>query len=260
MSGKRAMSAALYARVSTKGQATEDRTSLPDQLRRGREVCAQHGWEVHDEYVDGGISGEKLDQRPAMMRLLADAEAGHLDVVVAVDLDRLARDEFVFAQVFKTLDRAEVAVHADGNLIDPENLSQLLTRGIEAVVSAHDRRSLVVKMAKGQRARGLAGGWPGGKPPYGYRLVWPEGSGGGKPLPVVQIDQAEADMLRVAVDAILDEGCSTGQACTRLNALGYKTRGGPHGQGGIGGQGGPWGHQNLRRVLASPTLVGELTW
>lgn len=128
------------------------------------------------------------------------------------------------------------------------------------MVSAHDRRSLVVKMAKGQRARGLAGGWPGGKPPYGYRLVWPEGSGGGKPLPVVQIDQAEADMLRVAVDAILDEGCSTGQACTRLNALGYKTRGGPHGQGGIGGQGGPWGHQNLRRVLASPTLVGELTW
>lgn len=251
--------AGLYARVSTKQQAGEDKTSIADQMRRNREVCARQGWTIADEYRDEGVSGEELDRRPEMSRLLADAEAGRIDVIVAIDLDRLARDEFVFARVFKTLDRAEIAVHAEGTLYDPENLSQLLTRGIKAVVSSHDKRALVAKMAQGQRARGLAGGWPGGTPPYGYRLVWPE-SAGRKPLAQVEVDEDEAEMLRAAVAAIVDDGCSTGEACERLNALGYRTRGGTHGRGGKAGDGHEWTHQNLRRVLSSEALLGVVHW
>lgn len=251
--------AGLYARVSTRNQVGEDRTSIPDQLRRNHEVCAREGWQVAGEYVDPGISGEEMEGRPELMRLLADCEAGRLDVVVAIDLDRVARDDYVFAQVFRRLDRAEIAVHADGTLYDPENLSQLLTRGIKAVVSSHDKRALVAKMAKGQRARALAGGWPGGTPPYGYRLVWPE-SDGRKPLAQVALDEAEAEMLLCAVDAIVEEGLTTGQACERLNSLGYRTRGGTHGRGGRDGDGGRWTHQNLRRVLSAQALLGRVFW
>jgi hypothetical protein len=123
----------LSARGSTEKQATEDRTSLADQMRRNREVCEREGWTVADEYVDPGISGEELERRPELTRLLVDCEAGRIDVVVAIDLDRLARDEYVFAQVFRRLDLADIAVHADGTHYSPDNLSQLLTRGIKAV-------------------------------------------------------------------------------------------------------------------------------
>src|SRR5918995_4500030 len=119
-------------------------------MRRNHELCEREGWTVAGEYVDSGISGEELERRPELARLLADCESGRIEVVVAIDLDRLARDEFVFAQVFRRLDLAEIAVHADGTLYSPDNHSQLLIRGIKAVVSSHDKRTLIAKMAKGQ--------------------------------------------------------------------------------------------------------------
>lgn len=237
--------AGIYARVSTAQQAAEGKTSIDDQLRRCRAVAEREGWDITGEYVDPGISGEELDARPQLQQLLADCEAGRLDVVVAIDTDRLARDELVFFRIFRALDRAEVAVHADGQLYRPDNLSQLLTRGVKAVVSSHEKRSLVTKMALGQRARARAGGWPGGATPYGYRLAYTDASR----LAQVEIDEAEAEVLRLAVALLVDEGMSTGQACSRLNELGYRTR-----------NSSPWAHQNLRRMLLSETLLGRVAW
>ena len=45
--------AAIYARVSTNGQTTEN------QLRELRDVAERSGWKVIGEYVDHGISGSK---------------------------------------------------------------------------------------------------------------------------------------------------------------------------------------------------------
>ena len=51
--GKRA---AIYARVSTVEQA-EEGYSIEAQLKSLREVCEAKGFELIEEYVDGGISG-----------------------------------------------------------------------------------------------------------------------------------------------------------------------------------------------------------
>lgn len=76
--------AALYARVSTKDQ------DPALQLRDLRALAEQRGWNVVQEYVDLGVSGVK-ESRPALDRMLADAQAGRLDVVAAWKLDRLGR-------------------------------------------------------------------------------------------------------------------------------------------------------------------------
>ncbi|OLF07763.1 hypothetical protein BLA60_25885 [Actinophytocola xinjiangensis] len=264
MTDPQGLPAGVYARVSTKRQAGEKQTSIPDQVSKGRAVCAALGLPVHDVYIDPGVSGEELEQRPEMRRLLADVAAGRVRVAVAIDLNRIARDEFVFQQIFRTLDREEAFVHADGQLYDPENLSQLLTRGIKAVVASHDRRALIKQLANGQRARASAGGWPGGAPPYGYRLVWPTTAPGVKPKAQVEIDDAEVEMLLTAITLLVDERTEDGERLTtglvadRLNAMGYTTRGGavrPENR-----TPGPWSHSNLRRVLSSRSLLGEVYW
>ena len=48
-------------------------------------------------YDGGGISGGSLD-RPALMRLLADIEAGKIDTVVVYKVDRLTRSLGDFAK------------------------------------------------------------------------------------------------------------------------------------------------------------------
>ena len=82
----RPLRAALYARVSTTGHGQDVGLQL-DELRQ---VAAQRGWTVVDDYVDAGVSGAKTS-RPALDRLLEDARGGRIDVVAIWKLDRLAR-------------------------------------------------------------------------------------------------------------------------------------------------------------------------
>src|SRR5690554_6097031 len=78
--------AAIYLRVSTDGQTTENQ-----RLELAR-VAAQAGWEVVEVYEDAGISGAKgREQRPAFDRLCKDAARRRFDVVMAWSVDRLGR-------------------------------------------------------------------------------------------------------------------------------------------------------------------------
>lgn len=78
--------AALYARVSTANKGQDVGLQL-DELRQ---VAKQRGWTVIDTYVDDGVSGS-TDSRPALDRMMADAQAGCFDLVAVWKLDRLGR-------------------------------------------------------------------------------------------------------------------------------------------------------------------------
>lgn len=82
---QRSMKAAIYARVSTsQGQSVEM------QLRDLEELAARRGFAIIAKYCDEGVSGAK-DSRPALDRMLADAQAGKFSVVLVWKLDRLGR-------------------------------------------------------------------------------------------------------------------------------------------------------------------------
>lgn len=77
---------ALYARVSTDGQTTENQT------RELRQVAERHGWTVVAEFVDHGISGAKgRDKRPQFDALLTGVTRKEFDVIAAWSVDRLGR-------------------------------------------------------------------------------------------------------------------------------------------------------------------------
>lgn len=80
----KAQRVALYARVSTADQ------DVGLQLEELRELASQRGWKIVNEYVDAGVSGATT-ARPSLDRMLADAQAGRLDLVVVWKLDRLGR-------------------------------------------------------------------------------------------------------------------------------------------------------------------------
>jgi len=78
--------AAIYARVSTDGQTTEN------QLRELRLVAERNGWLIVQEFVDQGISGAKgREQRPAFDRLWKGAVRRECEVVMEWAVDRLGR-------------------------------------------------------------------------------------------------------------------------------------------------------------------------
>lgn len=78
--------AAIYLRVSTDGQTTEN------QRLELVAVAERSGWDVVEVYEDAGISGAKgRDKRPAFDKLSKDATRRKFDVVMAWSVDRLGR-------------------------------------------------------------------------------------------------------------------------------------------------------------------------
>src|SRR5450756_1418946 len=85
---------AIYTRKSSEEGLEQAFNSLDAQ----REACAafilsqkHEGWTVLPAlYDDGGFSGGTME-RPALKRLIADIEAGQIDVVVVYKVDRLTR-------------------------------------------------------------------------------------------------------------------------------------------------------------------------
>jgi DNA invertase Pin-like site-specific DNA recombinase len=84
-SERRALRAAIYARVSTKdrGQDTEN------QLIQLRDYCTRHAW-TYVEYIDHATG--KTGERDAFKRMFADASRRQFDVVVVWALDRFTRE------------------------------------------------------------------------------------------------------------------------------------------------------------------------
>ena len=94
--------------------------SLDAQDRAGRLYCQTHGWEVVQVYRDEGRSArtDDLAKRPAFQQMLADAEAGLIDVVVVHKLDRFARNRRVAFEAFERLGKARVGFVSLSEQID----------------------------------------------------------------------------------------------------------------------------------------------
>jgi DNA invertase Pin-like site-specific DNA recombinase len=77
---------ALYARVSTRGQALEN------QLAELRAVCERNAWEVVQVFTDFGISGAKgRSHRSGLDALLKGVVRREFDQGVVWSIDRLGR-------------------------------------------------------------------------------------------------------------------------------------------------------------------------
>ena len=78
--------AAIYLRVSTKEQTTEN------QRRELEVVAGRAGWEVVQVFEDAGVSGAKgREKRPAYDALLKAVARREVDLVAAWSVDRLGR-------------------------------------------------------------------------------------------------------------------------------------------------------------------------
>lgn len=82
----------LYIRVSTDKQALSGISMAEQETRLRAGVARRPGWVVAEAYIDDGYSGHDME-RPEVKRCLADVQAGRLDKVLALAVDRAHRNE-----------------------------------------------------------------------------------------------------------------------------------------------------------------------
>ncbi|SHK67993.1 Resolvase, N terminal domain [Shimia gijangensis] len=110
MTAPRKIRCAIYTRKSSEEGLDQDFNSLDAQFEACTAYIASQkheGWKgLKERYDDGGKSGGTLE-RPSLQRLLADIEAGRVDMVVVYKIDRLTRALSDFAKLVDQLEAAE---------------------------------------------------------------------------------------------------------------------------------------------------------
>lgn len=163
---------AIYTRKSSEDGLEQDFNSLHAQ----REACAAYvlsqaseGWTlIAEDYDDGGLSGGTLE-RPALQRLLADVEAGKIDIIVVYKLDRLTRSLLDFAKLVEALDRAGTSFVSITQSFNTTTSMGRLTLNMLLSFAQFEREVTAERIRDKIAASKAKGMWMGGIPPIGYR-------------------------------------------------------------------------------------------
>jgi site-specific DNA recombinase len=210
----RTIRATLYERVSSEEQV--EGYFLDAQDRAGRLYCEAHNWEIANIYRDEGRSArtDDLTRRPEFQCMLADAEAGLIDVVVVHKLDRFARNLRVTLETLERLERwgvGFVSISEQMDFTTPIGKVILSTLGAFAQYYS-DNLSTETKKGKAERkAQGLYNGLL----PFGLKTN-PDGI----PVPDPEAYPGLLLAFRLAAEAKSDR-----EVATALNAAGYRTTG-----------------------------------
>jgi len=224
---------AIYARYSSHAQ--DGGTSIEVQLDACRRDLPPRSFR---EYVDRARTGRAMAGREALLRLLADAEAGEIERLLVYKYDRLGRNLAETSAIIAQLEDSGVEV------VSVTEGKDALARGMHLVISEHYSRVLSERTKDGLVKRFEQKAWTGGPPPYGYRI---EQTADG--LHRLAIDEAEAAVLRWVFQVYTTESVGLKLLAQRLNKRGIPTRRCP-----------TWTHTSVRRILTNDICIGRIIY
>ena len=212
----RKLRCAIYTRKSSEEGLDMEFNSLDAQ----RDACSAYiasqrseGWsELAGCYDDGGISGGTLE-RPALKRLLADIEAGRVDVVVVYKIDRLSRALMDFAKLVEVFDRNDVTFVSVTQSFNTTTSMGRLTLNILLSFAQFEREVIGERIRDKFAASRKRGMWMGGFVPLGYEV---------RDRKLV-INGAEAATVRMIFERFVTVGSATALA-RALATEGVRTR------------------------------------
>jgi DNA invertase Pin-like site-specific DNA recombinase len=220
------MRAAVYVR-----QSVDQGVGIATQQKRCRELVASRGWPTAVEYADNATSASKVrGAGTAWSRMLDDVRAGRIDVVVAVNLDRLLRTQ---RDLTTLLDLGVLVVTLEGEL-DLTSASGEMQAAVLTTLARFETRRKSERQVRSNQARAEAGKVVRGRRPFGF-------DDDGK-----TVRPAEADAIREGYRMI-----AQGQTLAAV-ARAWTERG--HGT----PQGNAWNYSGARDVLLNPRNRGAV--
>ena len=252
------MRAAIYCRLSKEDEGAEGAESESIQNQRSMllQYAAAHGYEVQGVYVDEDYSGADRE-RPAFNRMLAAAEQGAFEVILAKTQSRFTRDmELVEKYLHGAFPRWGVRFIAVVDQVDTADAAGKKSRQINGLVNEWYLEDLSNNVRSVLTHKRRAGRYIAAFALFGYQKD-PADSGH------LVIDPAAAAVVR-RVFALYLAGSGAARIARLLNQEGmpapseYRRRqaAGPAGDSRPGGA--VWGKAAVYRMLTNRTYAGDL--
>jgi site-specific DNA recombinase len=244
---------AIYTRKSTEEGLEQEFNSL-DAQRESAEAFIRsqthEGWTcLPDRYDDGGFTGGNM-QRPALLRLLADIQAGKIDCVVTYKVDRLSRSLLDFAKMMETFEQHGVSFVSITQQFNSATSMGRLVLNVLLSFAQFEREIIAERTRDKMAATRRKGKWSGGTPVLGYDLD-PRGRR-------LHVNDDEAQLVRAIFALYLEHQAllPVVQELARRGWVGkrWQTRHGrPRG-------GRPFDKTSLYRLLTNVTYAGKVRY
>jgi len=231
---------AIYLRKSrAKGQEETDET-----LEKHNDILVEFAKKHNLRYViyKEVASGDSIDGRPEMIKLLEDIENDLYDAVLVVDFDRLGRgneeDSGKIKRIFKNSGTLIITPNKVYNLEneDDETFVEFLT-----FLARQEYRMIKKRLMRGKKIGSKMGNWTNGTPSLPY--IYDSNKKG------LIIDQEKLSTYNLIKSLFLDKLLTVENIAIELNKLGIPT---PY------ERGTKWYGVVVQRLLLSETHLGKI--
>jgi len=194
------------------------------------------------------VSGETIDDRPEMLRLLSMIESPKVQAILIVEPQRLSRGDLEDAgRIIKLFRYSNTLVCTPNETFDMrddrdrEFFERELKRGNEFL--EYQKKI----MARGRELSVKQGNFIGSIPPYGYeKTIVMEGK---KKCHTLKILEEEAEIVRMVFDMYVNQNMGRVNIAKYLNDLHIKAK-----------KGGMWAQDTIKDMLENEHYIGKVRW
>lgn len=237
---------AIYLRKSRAdldAEALGQGETLSRHRRQLLELAERRGLVIGEVYQEIR-SGDSIEARPEMLRLLSDVENRRWKGVLCMDIDRLARgDSADQSRIIRTFSLSDTLIVTPNRVYDMSDDDDEDYADFGLFMARKEYKTIRRRMLRGRIASAKEGHFIGSVPPFGYdkvRVV------GGRGWTLAPNDESAAVKLMFSM-------CVSGEGCTRiaerLDGLGVNPR-----------SGGRWSRASVADILRNPVYCGKIRW
>lgn len=194
------------------------------------------------------VSGETIDDRPEIQRMLKLIESPRIKAIKTVEVQRLSRGDLEDAgRLIKLIRYTNTLVITPNKIYnlhdeyDREAFERELKRGNEFL--EYQKKI----MNRGRLRSVMEGNFLGSIAPYGYeKITIPEGK---KKCHTLKIKEDEAEVVRMVFDMYVNQDMGRVNIAHRLNELGIKPR-----------KGKLWAQDSIKTMLENEHYIGKVRW
>ncbi len=238
---------AIYLRKSRADVEAEEKGEGETLARHEHmllELANKMGLKIGEVYREI-VSGETIEARPKMKKLLTDVKKGMWKGVLVVEIERLARgetiDQGIVAKAFKI---SNTKIITPMKVYDPNDEFDEEYFEFGLFMSRREYKVIRRRLQQGREASVKEGKYVGSVAPFGYDRVKIRGDKG-----YTLKQNAEANAVKIMYDLYAYENLSIAEVTRRLNKMGLKPR-----------KRNEWSIATVKGVLENPVYNGKVKW
>ena len=206
------------------------------------------GWLPEDRIFREVASSETIDERPEICKILKMIESPSIRGVYVREVERLSRGDLMDAGLIIRIFR-----YTGTLIVTPNEIYDVRKEADRMIVEnklKYGNQYLeysVKNMKRGKDLASMNGEFIARLSPFGYnKISYKEGKQDVKSL---EINEAEAEIVRLIFDSYANKGMSMGQIADKMNDMRIKKK-----------TDSPWTRGTIAEIIMNPVYIGMIRW